>query len=69
MKVGDLVKWKSSLQTHKGQTGLILSVGYGEKHTNTKDSRALNPDIWVLTSYGAKERWNVKSVDVISETW
>jgi hypothetical protein len=47
--------------------GLILSVGYGEHYTDTEQSPALHPDVWVLTTYGQKERWNEMNLEVISE--
>ena len=67
MKVGDLVKYKSKY-IHHTMTGIIVAVGYGGEYTNTEQSCALHPDIWVLVSDGGKERWNEHYVEVISET-
>ena len=67
MKVGDLVKLKSEY-IGPDSTGVILSVGYSGEYTHVDQSCALHPDIWVLTSLGAKERWNEQYVEVISES-
>ena len=66
MKVGDLVAWRPEY-IGSGSVGLILSVGYGEEYTNTEQSCALHPDIWVLAN-GHKERWNERYVEVINES-
>jgi hypothetical protein len=66
MKVGDLVRWVAGY-IGAGSVGLVLSVGYGEEYTDTEQSCALHPDIWVLVS-GHKERWNERYLELISET-
>jgi hypothetical protein len=66
MKVGDLVRWVAGY-IGAGSVGLVLSVGYGEEYTDTEQSCALHPDIWVLVS-GYKERWNERYLELISET-
>ena len=66
MKVGDLVKYKSEY-IRRDLTGIIVAVGYGGEYTDTEQSRALHPDIWVLASDGDKQRWNEHYVEVVSE--
>lgn len=65
MKVGDLVKYKSEY-LGTDSIGVVVSVGYGEEYTDTEQSCALNPDIWVLVR-GSKVRWNERYVEVINE--
>lgn len=67
MKIGDLVKYKSEY-IRFDSTGVILSVGFGGRFKDTDESPSLHPDIWVLTNLGAKERWNVQYVEVVSES-
>jgi hypothetical protein len=66
VKVGDLVSW-AEVYAGSGSIGLIVSVGYGEEYTDTEQSCALHPDIWVLVN-GYKERWNERYVEVINES-
>jgi hypothetical protein len=66
VKVGDLVKYKPEYMFNS--VGVILSVGYGEHYTDTEQSPALHPDVWVLTTYGQKERWNEMNLEVINES-
>ena len=67
MKVGDLVKYKSEY-IHHDLTGIIIAVGYVGEYTDTDQSPALHPDIWVLASDGDKQRWNERYVEAISES-
>jgi hypothetical protein len=67
VKIGDLVKYKSEY-IHHTMIGFIVAVGYGGEYTDTEQSYALHPDIWVLMSDGTKERWNEHYVEVISES-
>jgi hypothetical protein len=68
VKVGDLVKFKSEyLGADSIGIGIIVSVGSGEEHTDTEQSCALHPDIWVLVD-GNKVRWNHRAVEVFSES-
>ncbi len=66
MKVGDLVRYKSEY-IGVDSIAIIISVGYGEEYTDTEQSPALNPDIWVLVD-GNKVRWNERYVELISES-
>jgi len=67
MKVGDLVKYKSEYVSFK-LSGVVLAVGYGEHYTDTEQSPALHPDIWVFSSAGERVRWNEQFLEVISES-
>ena len=66
MKVGDLVKYKSEYISHP-LTGFVVAVGYGEQYTDTEQSPALHPDVWVLSSEGGRVRWNDQFLEVVSE--
>jgi hypothetical protein len=67
MKVGDLVQYKSEYVPKPSPVVIIVAVGYGGEYTDTEQSHALHPDIWILASDGEKERWNERYVEVISE--
>jgi len=68
MKVGDLVQYKSEyVPKPSAPFAVIIAVGYGGEYTDTEQSHSLHSDIWVLASDGAKERWNERYVEVISE--
>jgi hypothetical protein len=67
MKVGDLVKYKSEYVSRQ-LSGFVLAVGYGGHYTDTEQSPALHPDIWVLSSEGERVRWNEQFLEVVSES-
>jgi hypothetical protein len=67
MKVGDLVQYKSEYVPKPSPVVIIVAVGYGGRYTDTEQSPALHPDIWILAADGEKERWNVRYVEVVSE--
>jgi len=68
MKVGDLVEYESAYVPKPAPVAIIIAVGYGGELTDTEQSCALHPDIWVLTSEGKSERWNEKYARVINES-
>ena len=53
MKIGDLVRYKPEYMFNS--VGVIVSVGYGEHYTDTEQSPALHPDVWVQQPMAKKK--------------